>query len=204
MLEEKNEMCIQPADQPEGDVANIAEKNSAPAGTIEIHPRIKSQLGCLPVMDMPEEEDFLEVFNVLLYEHDARSYSEQREVYNLALRDVEDQRHQFLPARIIGSEMKTAAEAVFRRRIDPANRVSPGIDAEARAMAEENRDRDTFCQDEIELEGFGQFPIDTEATKRAMPALLATEKLRAGNERARANGHKALMRIKAMKKIING
>jgi hypothetical protein len=180
------------------------EKPAVEQGKIVVHPNIKKQLACVPVMDLSEEEDFLEVFDALLYEYDARTFSEQREVFDIAQRTVEGRRYQLQSTLLVGREMKPAAVAVFRGRIEPAGRPSPVIDQQARDMAEKNREGDTYNQDDLELEGFGNFPIETEATKRAMPALNSLERLRASNGRAKANSHRLIERLKLMKKKPNG
>ena len=150
------------------------------------------------------EDAFYEVVTAVIDDFNAITFSLQEWALKRAITIWEWWYFDQAEIDIVAAEMRPAAIDVFKRFLDPTGRRGPLVEDKAVKLAEENFHGEThYEQCDLEVGGLGNFPIDAEAFRRALPALASIQKLMANNERSSASAlkiYKLLQTLNEQKK----
>jgi hypothetical protein len=170
------------------------------SGNITLHSFIEKQLTRAFLLRSESEEEFRELLEAVVKEWKATTLSEQLLAFEHARKTFADMRYDGLKTQVIISEMRSATVAVYKRHLEAKGRRGAVSDIEAQSLAEKaHLGSSDFDDVELSVEGWGEYPIDTEAATRALPALSQLEKLSASNQRAKTG---TLKELKLMKTFV--
>jgi hypothetical protein len=138
------------------------------------------------VLAMESDEDFRDLVQATIDEMGANTLMKQEIALERARKVFMGWRLEGFKRRLIDLEMLPAAAATFRRKLDTGLARDPVADQKAVQFARKaHLDNGIFDQDQLEVDGYGLYPIETEAMKRASRNLELVERLTIANQRAK-------------------
>jgi hypothetical protein len=138
------------------------------------------------VLQMESGEDFHDLVQAIVDEMGANTLGKQEIALERARKVFKGWRFEGWPRRLIDLEMRSAAVAIQRRTLETGLEKDPVADQKAVQLANKTHLQNcVFDQDQLEWDGYGLFPIETEAVKRALRNLELVERLITANQRAK-------------------
>ena len=142
------------------------------SGGTKIHPTILQQIESRYMLTKESEDAFYEVVTAVIDDFNAITFSLQEWALKRAITIWEWWYFDQARIDIVAAEMQPAAIDVFKQFLDPTGRQGPLVEDKAVKLAEENFHGETlYEQRDLEVGGLGNYPIDAEAFRRALPAL---------------------------------